>query len=96
MSLDPSPRSPALDSALSPDGPIVMFDKVSLALEQKGIKPDSAEIAYIPVNTVSVTDLAVAKQLLKLHDALEDLDDVQEVFSNEDMDDALSDAARPH
>lgn len=72
------------------------FDKVSLALEKKGVKPDSAEIAYIPVNSVSVTDLAVAKQLLKLHDALEDLDDVQEIFSNEEMDDALSDAARAH
>ena len=69
------------------------FDKVSHALEQKGIRPDSAEIAYIPVNTVPVTDLAVAKNLAKLHDALEELDDVQEVFSNEEMDDAVRDAA---
>jgi YebC/PmpR family DNA-binding regulatory protein len=70
------------------------FDKVAHALEGKGIKPDSAEIAYIPVNTVPVTDLTVAKNILKLHDALEEIDDVQEVFSNEEMDDALSDAAQ--
>ena len=47
------------------------------------------------MNTVTVTDLTVAKNILKLHDALEDIDDVQEVFSNEEMDNALSDAAQP-
>ena len=60
------------------------FDKVSQALEQKGIKPDSAEIAYIPTTTVPVTDPQVAATLEKLHDALEEYDDVQMVFSNED------------
>ena len=60
------------------------FDKVSHALEQKGVKPESAEIAYIPVNHVPVTDPHVAKALVALHDALEELDDVQHVFSNEE------------
>ena len=60
------------------------FDKVSHALEQKGIRPESAEIAYIPVNHVPVTDPKVAQQLTALHDALEELDDVQHVFSNEE------------
>ncbi|MDB6094300.1 MAG: hypothetical protein JWM32_1862 [Verrucomicrobia bacterium] len=69
------------------------FDKVSHALEQKGLKPDSAEIAYIPTTTVPVTDVGVAKTLLKLHDALEELDDVQAVYSNEEMDEAISTAA---
>lgn len=66
------------------------FDKVAHALEQKGIKPDSAEIAYIPTTTVPVTDVNVAKTLSKLHDTLEELDDVQHVFSNEEIDDALA------
>ena len=61
------------------------FDKVSAALEQRGIKPDSAEIAYIPVTTVPVADPAVAATLEKLHDALEEIDDVQMVFSNEEL-----------
>ena len=65
------------------------FDKVSHALEQKNLKPDSAEIAYIPVTTVPVTDVNVAKNLLKLHDVLDELDDVQAVYSNEEMDEAL-------
>jgi YebC/PmpR family DNA-binding regulatory protein len=61
------------------------FDKVSHALEQKGIKPDSAEIAYIPTTTVPVTDPAIAEAIENLHDALEEFDDVQQVFSNEEI-----------
>jgi YebC/PmpR family DNA-binding regulatory protein len=70
------------------------FDKVAHALERKGLKPDSSEIAYIPVTTVPVTELALAKSLVKLHETLDDMDDVQHVFSNEEMDDALSAAAQ--
>ena len=70
------------------------FDKVAHALELKGLKPDSSEIAYIPLTTVPVTDLALAKSLAKLHETLDDMDDVQHVFSNEEMDDALSAAAQ--
>lgn len=73
--------------------PVKAFDTVTHALEKKGLKPDSAEIAYIPTSTVPVTDLGVAKSLVKLHDSLEEDDDVQNVFSNEEMDDALSEAA---
>ncbi len=73
--------------------PVKAFDTVTHALEKKGLKPDSAEIAYIPTSTVPVTDLGAAKSLVKLHDSLEEDDDVQNVFSNEEMDDALSEAA---
>jgi YebC/PmpR family DNA-binding regulatory protein len=69
------------------------FDKVAHALEDKGIKPASAEIAYIPTNTVPVTDINLAKSLVKLHDVLDELDDVHHVFSNEEMDEATSAAA---
>jgi YebC/PmpR family DNA-binding regulatory protein len=70
------------------------FDRVAQALEQKGIKPDSAEIAYIPQSTIPVTDVGTARTLMKLHDALEELDDVQQVFSNEEMDEAVTAAAQ--
>ncbi len=69
------------------------FDRVAHALEQAGIKPDSAEIAYIPSNTVPITNLSTARTLVKLQEALEDDDDVSAVFSNEEMDEAVSDAA---
>ena len=61
-----------------------LFDKVSHALEQKGIKPDSAEIAHIPTTTVPITNPQTAATLEALHDALEEIDDVQQVFSNEE------------
>jgi YebC/PmpR family DNA-binding regulatory protein len=70
------------------------FDKVAHALEQRGIRTESAEVAYIPVATVPITDVAAARTLLKLHEALEELDDVQQVFSNEEMDEAVSAAAQ--
>lgn len=69
------------------------FDKVAHALEQKGIKPDSSEISYIPTTLVPVTDPHIAKTLMKLHDGLDELDDVQNVFSNEEMDESVSAAA---
>lgn len=60
------------------------FDRVAHALEQAGLKPDSAEIAYIPLNHVPVTDPAVLDKITALHDALDEFDDVQAVFSNEE------------
>ncbi|MDX2186514.1 MAG: YebC/PmpR family DNA-binding transcriptional regulator [Opitutaceae bacterium] len=69
--------------------PIPSFDKVLHALEKAGIKTESAEIAYIPTTTVPVSEASVAQSLTKLHDALDDLDDVQHVFSNEEVDESV-------
>lgn len=69
------------------------FDKLLQALDKAGIKTDSAEIAYIPTSTVPVTDLAAAQSLVKFQEALEEDEDVQAVFSNEEMDEKLSAAA---
>ena len=73
---------------------IKVFDAVIRALEKKSIKPDSAEIAYIATQTHPITSLDAARSLLRLHDALEELDDVQNVFSNDEMDDSLSEQAQ--
>ncbi|MDI1247548.1 MAG: YebC/PmpR family DNA-binding transcriptional regulator [Lacunisphaera sp.] len=69
------------------------FDKVAHALEQAGLKPASAEIAYLPTNLVSITTPEMARALVKLHDALEAEEDVSAVFSNEEIDNALAEAA---
>jgi len=69
------------------------FDKVAQALEKAGLKPASAEIAYLPNVTVPITKLELAQSVAKLHDALEAEEDVSAVFSNEEMDDALAEAA---
>lgn len=58
------------------------FDRVLHALEKAGVKTESAEIAYVPTSTIPVS-AAQAEQIAALHDALDSLDDVQHVFSNE-------------
>jgi YebC/PmpR family DNA-binding regulatory protein len=65
--------------------PIGAYEAVAAALEQKKIKAESSEIAYLPQNTVPVTDPATAKQTLRLLEALDENDDVQNVFSNADI-----------
>jgi YebC/PmpR family DNA-binding regulatory protein len=69
------------------------FDKVIHALEDAGIKTESAEISYIATTTIPVTDVGTAKSIIKLHEALDALEDVQAVFSNEEMDEATTTAA---
>jgi len=63
---------------------VTRFDKVLQALDQAGIKTVSAEIAYIPTTTVPAT-ASIAASVERLHDALEEHDDVQHVFSNEEF-----------
>lgn len=65
------------------------FDAVSTALNEKGIEPDSSELAYIPNTLVPVTDADVVKQVLRLTETLDDLEDVKAVWSNYDIDDSL-------
>jgi YebC/PmpR family DNA-binding regulatory protein len=59
------------------------------ALEEAGIAFDSAEVTMLPQNTIPVTEESVAKQVLRMMDALEDNDDVQNVYANFDISDAL-------
>ena len=60
------------------------FHAVQAGLDAAGFKPLEAELAMVPKNTVKVEGEAVG-QLLKLIDALEDLDDVQKVWANFDI-----------
>jgi YebC/PmpR family DNA-binding regulatory protein len=61
------------------------FHAVQEALKAKGFVIESAEIAQVPKNTVKLEGKQ-AEQMLKLVEALEDLDDVSKVFSNFDID----------
>ena len=65
-----------------------MLDSVRNALESNGIEVESSEITYIPQNTVPL-DEKQAERMLKLMDALEDNDDVQNVFANFDIDEKV-------
>jgi YebC/PmpR family DNA-binding regulatory protein len=59
--------------------------RVREALEAAGISVESAEITMVPKTTVEVADEASAKKILRLMDALEDNDDVQDVYANFDI-----------
>lgn len=59
--------------------------KVKKGLEDAGLKIESAEITYIPENEVAITDEDKARKVLKFMDALEDDDDVSNVYSNFDI-----------
>ena len=61
------------------------FHAVQDALKARKLVVDSAEIAMVPKNTVKVEGKQ-AEQMIKLLEALEELDDVSKVFSNFDID----------
>jgi YebC/PmpR family DNA-binding regulatory protein len=63
------------------------FHAVQHALAERGIKVEEAEIAMVPKTTVKVEGDDALK-LVKLLEAVEDLDDVQKVYSNADIDEA--------
>ena len=61
------------------------FLAVKEAVEKLGIQAESAQVAMLPKNYVSLEGRA-AQSMLKLLDLLEDHDDVQHVWSNMDVD----------
>ncbi len=65
------------------------FEKVKKAITDAGIVPESADVTKIAANTVKVTELSVAKSALALIEALEEHDDVQNVYSNIDIPDNI-------
>ena len=58
--------------------------KVRQALQEAGIDYDSADVEFVPSLKVEV-DAATARKVFNLIDALEDSDDVQNIYSNFDL-----------
>ena len=63
------------------------LDKVRRAIADSGVKIASSELSMVPRNSLPV-DEKTASSALKLLDILEDLDDVQKVYSNADFPEA--------
>jgi YebC/PmpR family DNA-binding regulatory protein len=83
----------AEDVATSEDGHEIIttlesLREVAQALEQKFGEPRKAALVWRPQNTISVDDEA-GEKILKLVGALEDNDDVQNVYANFEVSDAL-------
>ncbi|MEX0766958.1 MAG: YebC/PmpR family DNA-binding transcriptional regulator, partial [Microthrixaceae bacterium] len=64
---------------------------VRTALEEAGIKVDASDLTMIPSSLVELDDIAAVRSVLKLIDALEENDDVQDVYANFDVPDELLD-----
>jgi YebC/PmpR family DNA-binding regulatory protein len=62
---------------------------VAEALRKEGVTIDGQKFTFIPDATVAVRDETVARQVLRLCDALEEDEDVQNVYSNLDIPDEL-------
>ena len=65
------------------------IDTVRSAIEAKGIVMASAEVTMIPQNTVKLTKESEASSMLKMFELLEENEDVQKVYANFDIDEAL-------
>jgi YebC/PmpR family DNA-binding regulatory protein len=63
--------------------------RVRDALKGAGFEMTEAELTYVPNNTVEVTDAATAGKIMRLMDALEELDDVSNTHVNFDIDESL-------
>lgn len=75
------------DIEVEEDGILVItspesFGDVQDALTQAGLKSDNAEVVMHPSTKAEITDIDQAKQIMKMIDMLEDLDDVQNVYTN--------------
>ncbi len=64
------------------------FSAVKNALAEAGLEPEGGEVTMIPATTVPV-DADGAESVMRLVDALEDLDDVQNVYTNVDISDEV-------
>ncbi|WP_297800800.1 YebC/PmpR family DNA-binding transcriptional regulator, partial [Arenimonas sp. GDDSR-1] len=75
------PEDGAIDVITAPEA----FEAVNRAMAAAGLKSEEAGVTYRADNDVKVGG-EVAEQVIKLLDMLEDLDDVQNVYSNAELD----------
>lgn len=94
--MDVALEAGAEDIEVEEDGILIIttpesFGTVQDALSAAGLKSDNAEVVMSPSTKAEITDIEQAKQILKMIDMLEDLDDVQNVYTNvEFSDDVLT------
>lgn len=83
------------DDVIEEDGDFTVYTEytecqnVTENLKKLGYKIIESEVAMIPENKVQITDLEVAKKVMTLFEVLDDLDDVNNVYSNFDISDEL-------
>jgi transcriptional/translational regulatory protein YebC/TACO1 len=68
---------------------VAALPQLRTALEEANIKFDSADLTMLPSTTIALDSEGDAKKVLRVIDALEDHDDVQNVYANFDIPDAV-------
>jgi transcriptional/translational regulatory protein YebC/TACO1 len=66
------------------------FEDLLKVFEEKGIPTDTAEVVRKAEMVTEITDVAIARQVMRMIDRLEELDDVQNVTSNYELSDAVA------
>jgi len=67
------------------------FESVKEELQNQGVSIESFEITMIPSSSIEITEPEMASKIIKLMEALDDHDDVQNVYANFEMPDELLD-----
>lgn len=92
--MDAALEAGADDVIVNDDGSIEVlttfadFIGVNESLKEAGFTAEDAEVAMLPTTTAEL-DLENAQKFMKMIDALEDLDDVQNVYSNAEISDEI-------
>jgi YebC/PmpR family DNA-binding regulatory protein len=68
------------------------LSSVRQALEEAGLTVESVELAMVPKTTVAVSDESMARRIVGLVEGLEDTEDVQDVYANFDIPEAVLEA----
>lgn len=61
------------------------FTKIKAIMIREKLIPERADVTLVPTSVIAVNDEEAAEKFIKLIDSLEDLDDVQAVYSNADI-----------
>ena len=69
------------------------LNAVRAGLDEAGFAGSGADLVMLANSTIEISDETEARKVLKLMDALEDNDDVQNVYSNFDIPDSILEAA---
>jgi YebC/PmpR family DNA-binding regulatory protein len=79
------------EDAVEEDGELIVYTeqkdlaKVRTAIIDAGLKVIGAELQYVPNTLIEISDIEIAGKVIKLLDAIDDLDDVVNVHSNADI-----------
>ena len=66
-----------------------MYDRLKEAIQKNEIATEVSEISMVPQNTVPINDKLTAKKIISLMEALEEHEDVQNVYANFDIADEI-------